>query len=169
MKDISPELRWQIASRFASLLPVVSTTVLPMRLGDAYHDHLVEEIWCHMGSEASEIARCLDLPISPADQLAGSLLEILQTVYGREFRGEILDLTPVRAVLLISRCPLLLRAMEMGEHSSAFFHPCLAFCVSATGALHNEYSVQFIRAMCDGDKTCEMRIAKREELEKAER
>jgi hypothetical protein len=166
MKDITPEMRWQLAARSASRLPVVCTAVLRMRLGDAYDDHLAEEIWCHVGAEASDIAKGLDLPVSPADRLAGSLLEIVRTLFGSEFRGEILDLAADRAVLLITRCPILLRAMEMGECSSEFFHPCLAFCVSATEALHADYSVRFIRAMCLGDKNCELRLAKKSELER---
>jgi hypothetical protein len=169
MKDISPQLRWQIAARSASRLPVLCTTILRMRMGDAYDDHLAEEIWCHVGAEASDIAKGLDLPLSPADQLAGSLLEIQRIIFGSEFRGEILDLAPERAVLLINRCPILVRAMEMGESSADFFHPCLAFCVSATEALRAEYSVRFIRAMCLGDKNCELRIAKKAELERTER
>ncbi len=166
MKEISPELRWQLAARSASRLPVLVTAVLRTRLGEGYEDHFAEEIWCHVGAEASDIAKGLDLPVRPADHLAGTLLEILRILFGPEYRGEILDLAPERAVLLIGRCPLLLRALEMGESSSVFFHPCLAFCVSATEALHAEYSVRFIRAMCLGDKNCELRIAKKAELEK---
>jgi hypothetical protein len=168
MREISPELRWQLATRSASRLPVLATAVLRTRLGEDYEDHFAEEIWCHVGAEASDIAKGLDLPVRPADQLAGSLLEILRILFGPEYRGEILDLAPERAVLLIGRCPLLKRALEMGESSSAFFHPCLAFCVSATESLHAEYSVRFIRAMCLGDKNCELRVAKKAELEKTE-
>jgi hypothetical protein len=167
MKEISPELRWQIAARSASRLPVLCTAILRLRLGDAYDDHLAEEIWCHVGAEAPDIAKGLDLPVSPADCLAESLLEITRILFGAEFRGEILDLAPDRAVLLISRCPILRRAREMDEGSSGFFHPCLAYWVSATEALHSGYSVRFIRAMCDGDKNCELRVGKKEELEKS--
>jgi hypothetical protein len=166
MKDISMEMRWQIAARSASSLPVVCTAILRTRLGTAYDDHLVEEIWCHVGDEASAIAKGLDLAVKPADRLASSLLEILRILFGQEFRGEILDLDSDRAVVLINRCPILMRAMELGEHSPAFFHPCMACCVSATESLHSDFSVRFIRAMCLGDKNCELRVGKREELDK---
>jgi hypothetical protein len=162
-------MRWHLAARSASRLPVLCTAVLRTRLGDAYDDHLTEEIWYHVGAGALEIAKGLDLPLNPADRLAASLLEVLRILFGLEFRGEILELAPDRAVLLINRCSILVRAMEMGERSPAIFHPCLAFCVSATENLHPDFSARFIRAMCLGDKNCEMRIAKKEELEQAEK
>ncbi len=168
MRETAPDLRWQIAARSASRLPIICTTVLAARLGDAYDDHLAEEIWSHLGEESSDLAKGLDLPVTPADSLAGTLLEILRILFGPEFRGEILDLAPDRAVLLISRCPFLMRALEAGERSSAFFHPCLAFCVTATETLHSEYTLRFIRAMCLGDKNCELRLGKMTELEKYE-
>lgn len=163
------EMRWQIAAKYASSLPVLCTIILRMRLGNAYDDHLVEEIWCHVGDKASDIAKGLELAVSPVDRLASSLLEVLRTLFGPEFRGEILDLDADRAVMLINRCPILLRAMELGEYSPSIFHPCLAFCVSATEALHKDFSLRFIRAMCQGDKNCELRLGKKEELEKTEK
>jgi hypothetical protein len=160
------EKRWQIAARSASSLPVLCTAILRTRLGEAYDDHLVEEIWYYVGDQASDIAKGLDLAVHPVDRLASSLLEILRILFGQEFRGEILDLDPDRAVILINRCPILMRAMELGEQSPAFFHPCMACCVSATESLHPDFSIRFIRAMCLGDKNCELRVGKKEELEK---
>jgi hypothetical protein len=167
MRDIPPETRWQIASISASILPVLCTSILRKRLVKDC-DHLAEEIWCNVGAEVAAIAKGLDLPVNPADQLATSLLEILRTVFGIEFRGEILDLSTDRAVILIRHCPFLIRSMELGEGTAAIFHPCLAFCVSATEALHRDFSVRFVRAMCMGDRNCEMRVAKKEDLERTE-
>ena len=169
MKDITPETRWHIAAKSASRLPVLCTAILRARLGESYDEHLVEEIWCHVGAEASDIAKGLDLPVSPADRLAESLLEVLRTIFGPEFRGEILELAPDRAVILIKRCPILVRTMEEEERTPGIFHPCLAFCVSATEALHPEFSARFIRAMCQGDRNCEMRLSRKQEFEEAEK
>jgi hypothetical protein len=169
MKEITAETRWLLAARSASRLPVLCTAVLRTRLGEAYDDHLTEEIWCHLGDEACDLAKGLGLQVDTADRLAEGLLEILRTLFGSEFRWEILDLPQDRAVILINRCPILMRALELGEGSPEIFHPCLAFCVSAAESLHQDFSVRFIRAMCLGDRNCELRIAKKEELEKNER
>ncbi|MDD1675214.1 MAG: hypothetical protein LUQ17_00825 [Methanomicrobiales archaeon] len=165
MKETSAEIRWQIASKSASSLPVLYTIILRDYFGEE-SDRIAEEVWCHAGSGVSELATGLDLATDPADRLASGLLEILQTLFGTEFRGEILDLSSDRAVLLINRCPFLLRSVEFGRPTPAIFHPCMAFCVSATETLNGDYSVRFIRAMCMGDKNCELRVASKEYLDK---
>jgi hypothetical protein len=164
MKELPAETRWHIAARCASSLPVLYSYLLRERMGEEF-DHLVEEIWCQIGSQAQELAAGLDLPVDSVEHLAATLLEILRTLFGPEFRGEILDLSSERAVILINRCPFLMRSRELGEISPAIFHPCLAFCVSATETLHRDFSTRYIRAMCMGDKNCELRIARKETFE----
>ncbi|MDD1673815.1 MAG: hypothetical protein LUP99_05345 [Methanomicrobiales archaeon] len=165
MREISSDTRWHIAARSASSLPVLYAVVFRGRMGEEC-DHLVEEVWCQVGGEVQEIAKGLNLPVTPAERLAASLLEIARTLFGPEFRGEILDLSPDRAVILMNRCPFLIRTREMGVNSSVVFNPCLAFCISATETLHKDYSVRFIRAMCMGDRNCEIRMARKDLLEK---
>jgi hypothetical protein len=165
MKEIAPETRWQIAAKSASLLPVLYSIVLRQELGETF-DRRVEEVWCHCGGEVREIARAFEMPTAPADRLAASLLEILRTLFGTEFRGEIVDLDPERAVVLIKTCPFLLRALEMEEHLQVIFHPCMAFCFSAVETLNKDFSSRFVRAMCMGDKNCEIRIARKDSTNK---
>ena len=87
MKETSAEIRWQIASKSASSLPVLYTIILRDYFGEE-SDRIAEEVWCHAGSGVGELATGLDLATAPADRLASGLLEILQTLFGTEFRGE---------------------------------------------------------------------------------
>jgi hypothetical protein len=118
------------------------------------------------GAEAKEIALACNLKVSPPPKLAGTLLEILKVLFGTEFRGEVLELSEERSVLLIKLCPFLMRCRELGESPSVVFHPCMAFSISAIESLNKEFSLRFIRGMCMGDKNCEIRIARRESLER---
>lgn len=161
MREISPEMRWQIAAKSASLLPVLYSIVLRQEIGETYDRH-VEEIWCHCGGEVGEIARAFELPVTPADRLAASFFEILRILFGTEFRGEIMDLDPERAVILIKTCPFLMRAREMEEEMPVIFHPCMAFSFSAVETLNRDWTTRFVRAMCMGDKNCEIRIGRKD-------
>ncbi len=160
MKEIPPETRWQITARALSLLPVLYSIVLREDLGEEF-DRRVEEVWCHCGGEAKEIAGAFEMANSPADQLAAALLEILRTLFGTEFRGEILDLDPERAVVLIKTCPFLMRAYELEENPEVILHPCMAFSFSAVETLNKDFTVRFVRGMCMGDRNCELSITRK--------
>lgn len=164
MKELTPEVKWQIAAKSASSLPVIYGIVLRDIVGEEY-DRIVERIWFHWGAEAREIAQACNLKVSPAPKLAATLLEILKLLFGPEFRGEVLELPNERSVLLIKLCPFLMRCRELGENPLVIFHPCMAFSISATESLNKDFSLRFIRGMCMGDRNCEVRIARRESLE----
>ncbi|MDD1672171.1 MAG: hypothetical protein LUO82_04150 [Methanomicrobiales archaeon] len=167
LDEMTPESRWRVAAKFSCRLPVMYGILMRDAVGETF-DRRVEELWCYCGEEVLEIARAAGLKVTPADRLSSSLLKILTILFGPEFRGEILDLSSDRAVLLMKKCPFLLRCLECGSSTSTVFHPCMAFCISATESLNKDFSLRFVRAMCLGDKNCEIRVVKKSLLEKEE-
>lgn len=167
LDEMTPESRWLVAAKFACRLPVLYGILMRDAVGETY-DRRVEELWCHCGEEVLEIARAADLKVSSADRLAHSLLKILTILFGPEFRGEILDLSGDRAVILMKKCPFLLRCLECGGSTGTVFHPCMAFSISAVESLHKDFSLRYVRAMCLGDKNCEIRVVKKSLLEEEE-
>lgn len=165
LDSIPDRSRWQIASRLASMLPVYYDIAFRKEIGDRY-DEIERDIWLETGQQAREVAASYQLPVGNALQIAGAL-EVVSTVFfGPEYRGEQLVVNRERTTVMKTRCPFLLRELEMGRQTDLFFQKCMAFSISAVESMNPEYTLRFVRGMCVGDKTCEMKILKKTEAER---
>jgi hypothetical protein len=54
-----------------------------------------------------------------------------------------------------------------GEPGPAF-NRCLAFFIAAVEALNPAYTLRFVRSACQGDRNCEMKIARKDIVESDE-
>jgi hypothetical protein len=165
---IPEEKRWQIAARIASLLPVTYGLVFRDIVGADY-DRLEQQIWAVLSEEAKTVARTFSLPVGTARELS-STLDILNTVFfGPEIKSEQVSFDSDRAVLLVRRCPLMLREQELHAPPGNVFNRCLAFSIAAIEELNPEYTLRFVRGMCQGDRNCEMKIITKKSAEEAEK
>jgi hypothetical protein len=162
------EMRWLVAAEIASLLPVVYGMAFRDMLGADY-DRLEQQVWVALAHEATIVARTFSLPVENARDLS-STLEIIQTVFfGPEIKTEQVSFEGDRAVLLIRKCPLMLREQELAAHPGDVFNRCLAFSIAAIEQLNPEYTLRFVRGMCQGDRNCEMKIITKKSVEEAEK
>lgn len=162
---LSPELKWQITSRLVASLPVMYDITFREAVGDRY-DVLEQEIWIHLAREAKTVAESAHLPFADARDLVYTLRTISRAFFGADFRAEEVPINPERSVLMIKRCPFLLRELEMRAGTEHPLSRCLAFSIAAIEALNPAYTLRFVRSMCTGDRTCELKIMKREDVEK---
>ena len=165
---IPDEKRWQVAAKIASMLPVAYGIIFRDVVGADY-DRLEQQVFVALAHEAKIVARTFSLPVGTARELV-STLAILNTVFfGPEIKSEQVSFESDRAVLLIKKCPMMLREQELPAHPGDVFNRCLAFSIAAIEELNPEYTLRFVRGMCQGDRNCEMKIITKKAAEEAEK
>jgi hypothetical protein len=161
-------MRWQVAARIASLIPILYGNLFRPVLGSAY-DRLEQQAWVFLAKEAQKLARTCDLPARNAGELATTLGIITTVFFGPELKSEEAIFEGDRAVLIVRRCPFQVREQELQSGHGVIFNRCLAFSISTVEALNPGYTLRFVRSTCLGDRHCEMKIARKEVIEKEEK
>ncbi|MDD1705666.1 MAG: hypothetical protein LUQ12_01345 [Methanoregulaceae archaeon] len=165
---IPEEIRWQSAAKIASMIPVAYGMAFRDRIGPDY-ERLEQQVWVALAHEAMIVARTFSLPVGNARELT-SALDILNSVFfGPEIKSEQVSFESDRAVLLVRKCPLMLREQELHAPPGNVFNRCLAFSIAVIEELNPEYTLRFIRGMCQGDRNCEMKIITKKAAEEAEK
>lgn len=163
---IPEEMRWQVAAKIVSRLPVIYGMVFRDVVGSGY-DRLEQQVFVALAHEAKIVARTFALPAGTARELA-STLDILNTVFfGPEIKSELVSFESDRAVLLVRKCPMMLGEQELCSRHGDVFNRCLAFMIAAIEELNPEYTLRFVRGMCQGDRNCEMKIITKKAAEEA--
>ena len=152
----------------ASIIPVLYRTAFRDLAGDRY-DELEQQVWIVLAHEATALAATFDLPAGTAKELASTLSIITTVFFGPETVTEVASFEGDRAVLLVKRCPFLLRETEFVAEPGSVFNRCLAFSIAAVEALNPDYTLRFVRGACHGDRNCEMKITRKEIVEEEER
>ena len=158
---ITVEARWEIAARMASILPVIYGIAFRDIVGDAF-DRVEQQVWVMLAREAKAVARAHSLPVTTAGDLASTLAIITTIFFGSETTAETASFEGDRAVLLVRRCPFLLRGEEFSSVPGSVFNRCMAFSIATVEALNPGYTLRFVRGACQGDRNCEMKIAPRD-------
>ena len=162
---LTPEMKWQVTSRLVTSLPLMYDITFRDVVGDRY-DTLEQQIWVHLAREAKALAGSASLPTRDARDLMETLRVILGVFFGPDLRTEEIAISPERAVLMIKRCPFLFCERESRSGSEHLLSRCLSFSIATVEALNPAYTLRFVRSMCTGDRTCELKIMKREDAEK---
>jgi hypothetical protein len=157
LDSIPDRMKWQIASKLASTLPVFYDIAFRREIGERY-DEIERDVWIEIGRRARDLAVSYQLPVGNAEQIADALHVVATVFFGPEFRGEKLVVNRERTTIIKTRCPFLLRELEIGQPTDIFFLKCMAFEISAVESMNPEYTLRFVRSMCMGDKTCELKI-----------
>jgi hypothetical protein len=164
---IPEDVRWQAAARMASLIPVLYRMAFREVVGERY-DRIEQQVWVSLALEVQTLAARYRLPAGTAQDLASTLGIITTVFFGPETTFEQAGFEGDRAVVMVKRCPFLLRGSEFGAEPGAVFNRCLAFSIAAVEALNPDYTLRFVRGTCQGDRNCEMKIAAKKALEEEE-
>ena len=162
LRSVPDDTKWRIATQYAAHVAAIYENVFRPVVQTRY-DELEQEVWMHMAQFSNEIAKSLRLPVETARDLAESLRLVTSIVFGPDLKEEILEVGNDGAVIVIRRCPLI-----TGEAISTNgpFHRCMAFTISSQKKLNPDYSTRFVRAMCMGDRQCEIKIEPDKESQK---
>jgi hypothetical protein len=132
---------------------------------DRYNE-LEHEIWIEMAKFSGEIARSLRFPVETARELAASLRWVTTMVFGPGSKEELLEIGKDSAVIIIRRCPLLMNDHGLSSSGEGIFHRCMAFTLTTQKTMNPNFTSRFVRAMCMGDRQCELKIEPEKEPEK---
>ena len=157
--------RWRVASEYLVHLAAMYESIFRPALGDRY-DTLEQEVWMEMVRFSAETARSLQLPAGTAAELAESLRMVSRMVFGPDSKEEVIGLGNDDAVIIIKRCPVLVHDSGLSSAGDGMFHRCMAFTLSAQKSMNPAYSARFVRAMCMGDRQCEIKLEPEKEPEK---
>jgi hypothetical protein len=161
LNEIPDATKWQIASRLASRLPVMYDFVFREHIGEQY-DALEQDIWIEIGKQAKDIADALRLPLNTAPQIADAHRIIATIFFSADYAFEHLKIAEDRSVLRVTRCPFVFREIEVRGRTGPVFSRCLTFAITSVEALNPDYTLRFVRSMCMGDRTCELKVVKKE-------
>jgi hypothetical protein len=159
--EIPDRTKWQIASRLASKLPVMYDFVFREHIGEHY-DELEQDIWIEIGKQSKEVANAFRLPLNTAPEIADAHRIIAIIFFSADYAVEHLKIAEDRSVLRVTRCPFIFREMEIRGRTEPLFSRCLTFGISSVEALNPGYTLRFVRSMCMGDKTCEMKVVRKD-------
>ncbi|HWQ18520.1 MAG TPA: hypothetical protein VN455_02005 [Methanotrichaceae archaeon] len=157
IKDIPAEVRWEIATRSASSMPLVYDMIFRGAFGDKV-DELETAFWVESGKEAKKIANYLVLPTRDAREIDDALGIISETLLGPEFKSEVLESRPEKVTERLTGCPMLNRLREMGMDLTTAMDHCGAYCSNAVTSMNPSYALEFTKGMCAGDPSCEYTI-----------
>lgn len=167
-RSVPDDTKWRIAAQYAAHMTVLYETVFRPVLQDRY-DELEQEVWMHMARFSLAIAQSLTLPVGTARDLAESLRLVSTLFYGPDYKGEFIEVGRDGAVIIIRRCPALAGDCCPPGSGDGTFRRCMAFTLASQKQLNPRYSSRFVRAMCMGDRQCEIKIEpEKEEKQKAE-
>jgi len=167
LRSIPDDMKWKISAKGTARLPAMYEVAFAPLAGDRY-DELEQEIWVEFSKFGLDIARSLQLPVTSADEMARSMSIVRAILFGPDYKDEVMDLGGNGSVVVVKHCPFVDEAAGMGASPERAFKRCLAFTLSTQKSLNPEYKSRFVRAICMGDRQCEIKVDKDDEGNKKE-
>lgn len=164
LKTIPDDVKWRLAARCAATIPAMYESAFRETVGSQY-DKLEQKIWIQLAHLSLEIAGSLQLPVKTAQELAESLRTVTAILFGPDYKGEVLEIGDDGAVVIIRHCPHIRPDIRAGTSPDGIFHRCMAFTLSSQNILNRKFTSRFVRAMCMGDRQCELKIEPVQETE----
>jgi hypothetical protein len=165
LRSIPDEVKWKLSAQCAARLPAMYELVFLPVVGEKF-DELEQAVWVELSKFAVDIARLLHLPVNNAQNLAGSMRMVMHILFGPDYKGETMDVGEDGAVVIVKHCPFATEATRIGASPDRAFRRCLAFSLSVQKNLNPNYKSRYVRAMCMGDRQCEIKVNKDAEQEK---
>lgn len=169
INDFPAELRWKIAARSASTLPLTHEKIFKDILGQKYKkirpltNTINYLLWIQGGKDASTLSNYLGLPNKTAEEVDKAQRLISVILHGPEIKYKIVDANKNSAKTQIINCPFLNKAKELGLESENLFENCKAYNKTFIENLNPKYIKKFTKAMCMGNEWCETRTELRNE------
>jgi hypothetical protein len=157
LRSIPDETKWKLAAQCAARLPAMYELVFSPEVGERY-DEFEQEIWVGLAKFAFDIARSLRLPIKNAQDLGQSMSTVMTILFGPDYKDEAMDVGEDGSVVIVKHCPFVAEAIGVGASPDRAFKRCLAFTLSMQKTLNPEYKSRYVRAMCMGDRQCEIKV-----------
>jgi len=160
VKEIPDSVRWRFAAQCSATLPSLYDIAFREALREKYGS-LEREIWMELARSVVTIVHDCSLPVRNAEEVAKAVQAGLYVLFGPELGAETIAFSDDRAVLVIKRCPFLIHASTLATDCEHAFARCMALVLSAVPLLNREFEGRFVRALCTGDRQCEIKIERK--------
>ena len=144
----------------AAKLPALYEIAFHDALGEKYAA-LEQDIWREIAKMVQDIARTSSFPTGNAREIAQAARNAMIILFGPEYGGEVMEVSRDGAVILVKRCPFLVHSSTLANDHERTFSRCMALTLTAVPLLNKEYTARFVRALCNGDRQCEVKIEKK--------
>lgn len=159
IKDIPPEVRWEIATRSANLGSVAQDALLRESFdNDEKIDEIGQRVWSDGGRAVRDIATALGLPSGNSVEIDEALGVVSSILLGPGFDTEITESSESRVIGRITGCTMLNAHRELGVPTAGTHLHCLAFCENGVQGLNPAFAMRYFSRMCTGDPYCEYSI-----------
>jgi predicted ArsR family transcriptional regulator len=162
IRSIPDDVKWKLATQCAARLPAMYELVFSPIVGEKY-DELEQQVWAGLSHYGFNIARSLQLPVNNARHLADSMRLVLQVLFGPDYKGEVMEVGEDGAVIMVKHCPFVTEASAIGASHDRAFKRCLAFNLSTQKSLNPNYKSRYVKALCMGDRQCEIKVDREKE------
>jgi hypothetical protein len=166
IEKISPEVRWQIATRaansvhFAFSRAIQDTGNRELENAFAEIDH---EFWQRAGRQQADLARKLGCPTGNAYEVAETFSTLATVLLGPELEGEVRRGEGDFAAIVTRSCPMNTLSREMETDLSQTCAYCQDYSKNAVESLNPDYELHYSQGMCTGDPVCEKVVRERRE------
>ncbi len=154
VEDIPAELRWEIAAKSVTAMPIIYDIIFRKALGAKY-DAIELPIWVEGGKDVKKVAHALGLNTENAKDISDTYGIISKIIFGPELKTSVSQEKADRTVSRGTECPFLNRAIEMGMNPALLINACQAYNRSAIENLNQKYTIKSTKQMCKGDPYCE--------------
>jgi predicted ArsR family transcriptional regulator len=162
IRSIPDDVKWKLATQCAARLPAMYELVFSPIVGENY-DELEQQVWAGLSHYGFTVARSLQLPVNNARHLADSMRLVLQILFGPDYKGEVMEVGEDGAVIMVKHCPFVTEATATGASQDRAFKRCLAFNLSTQKSLNPNYKSRYVKALCMGDRQCEIKVDREKE------
>jgi hypothetical protein len=166
IEQISPEVRWQIATRAANSAHFAISRAI-QETGNAELQNafaaIEDEFWRRAGRQQADLARKLGCPTGDAFEVAETFSTLSTLLLGPELEGEVRRGEGDFAVVVTRSCPMNTLSREMEADLSRTCAYCQDYCRNAVESLNPDYELHYSQGMCTGDPLCEKVVRERRE------
>lgn len=166
IEKISPEVRWQIATRAANSVHFAYYRAIQDAGNAEFRDAFAaisHEFWRRAGRQQADLARKLGCPTGNAFEVAETFSTLSKLLLGPELEGEVRRGEGDFAVLVTRSCPMNTLAREMETDLSETCAHCQDYSKNAVESLNPDYELHYSQGMCTGDPLCETVVRERRE------
>ena len=151
---IPVDVRWKLAAREVSTLPLAYRRAIRDGADDPLYNEVERAVWREQGRGAGVIARAFGMPLGNAREVAEAFAAATGVLFGPEYRYEVKESAPDEALLTVRKCAMVARAKEQGENPLAVCNACHGYTGAAIPGLNPDYALKYLSAICAGDDVC---------------
>jgi len=159
-KEIPDGAKWRFASQCAATLPALYDIAFREALREKYGP-LEREIWMELARSVVTVAHDCSLPVRNAEETGKAVQAGLYVLFGPDLGAETIAFSDDRAVIVVKRCPFLVHSCTLATDCEHSFARCMALVLTAVPLLNKEFEGRFVRALCTGDRQCEIKIERK--------